>query len=74
MIIQLNPPIPLTTPKGSAWAHALIDYGVESHLYWVCFIDSSGECRTFSNPEIRAQKNITIGRTLEKNDAIKKGC
>ena len=69
-IIQLNPPIPIETPKGSAIAHFLIDYSIEEHLYWVCFIDSTGECWTFSNPKIRAQKNITIGRTLEKNDTI----
>jgi hypothetical protein len=62
MILQLQPPIPLDCPKGSALAHFLIDYGIESHLYWVCFVDATGECWTYSNPEIRAQKNITYGR------------
>jgi len=37
MIVQLNPPIPLETPKGKALAQALIDYGVEHDLVWVCF-------------------------------------
>lgn len=27
MIKQLNPPLPLTTPQGKAWAHFVIDYG-----------------------------------------------
>ena len=62
MIIQLSPCIPINTPKGPALAHFLIDYGMESDLYWVCFLDNSGECWTFSNKEIRAQKNITAGR------------
>jgi len=66
MILQLNPAIPLMTPKGESLCHFLIDYGIEDNLYWVCFINETGECWTYSNPEIRACKNITIGRTLKK--------
>lgn len=61
-MLQLNPPIPLETPKGSGFAHFLIDYGQEHHLFWVVFIDDTGECWTFPNPEIRIQKNFTMGR------------
>jgi hypothetical protein len=67
MILQLNPAIPVTTPKGSALAHFLIDYGQESHLYWVCFQDDTGECWTYANPEVRAQKNISLGRLINAN-------
>ncbi len=62
MISQLNPPLPVTTPKGSGLAHLVIDYGLEHNLFWVVFIDATGECWTYPNPEIRAQKNITLGR------------
>ncbi len=62
MIIQLSAPLPLLTKKGNALAHFLIDYGIESHLHWVCFMDDTGECWTFQNTDIRAQKNITHGR------------
>lgn len=62
MILQLNPPIPVETIHGPGIAHFLINEGPESHLKWVCFLDDSGECWTFSNPDIRAQKNITAGR------------
>ena len=65
MILQLNPPLPMQTPKGSGLAHFVIDYSIESNLFWVVFLDESGECWTFGNPEIRACKNITIGRLLE---------
>lgn len=65
MILQLNPPIPLSTPKGDGLAWAMIDYGVEYDLMWVVAIDETGEIWTFANPEIRAQKNITMNRTLE---------
>ena len=60
---QLNPPIPLVTPKGEALAHFILDYGPEYHLLWVCFQDDTGECWTWPNPEIRAFKNVTMGRT-----------
>lgn len=62
MILQLNPAIPLDTPRGPGLAHLVIDEGIESHLLWVVFLDSNGECWTFANPEIRAQKNSTAGR------------
>lgn len=71
MITQLNPPIPLTTPKGDGYAHFLIDYSQEHNLMWVVFLDGTGECWTFQNPEIRAQKNITLGRKVGKSDAEK---
>ena len=62
-ILQLNPPIPVITPKGDGYAHLLIDYGAEFNLLWVVFLDDSGECWTYDNTQIRAQKNITMGRT-----------
>lgn len=62
-MLQLNPPLPLNTPKGEGFAHFLIDYGPESDLYWTVFITATGEIWTFSNREVRASKNITLGRT-----------
>lgn len=46
----------------------LIDYGTEHDLMWVTFIDETGECWTWPNPKIRAQKNITLGRNPKKDD------
>lgn len=63
MMLQLNPPMPLITPKGTALAHFLIDRGIEHDLEWICVIDDTGECWTYRNPDIRFQKNITWGRT-----------
>jgi hypothetical protein len=61
-ITQLNPPIPLMTPKGRAMAHFIIDYGIENDLMWVCFQDDTGECWTWENAQIRARINHTLGR------------
>ena len=60
MILQLDPTIPLETPKGPAKAHFLIDYGQEHHLLWVCFQDATGECWTWPNPQVRLQENISM--------------
>jgi hypothetical protein len=65
-IKQCVPPIPVYIPdKGKGLAHFVIDYGIEDNLYWVVFMDDTGECWTFPNPKIRAQRNITYGRTLD---------
>ena len=62
MILQLNPPLPLQTVKGDGWAHFVIDYGPESALLWVVFMDSDGACWTVPNPEVRMYCNWTMGR------------
>lgn len=70
MILQLNPPLPLTTSRGAGLAHFLIDYGAEHHLLWVIADDATGECWTLPNPEVRFTTNITMGRTSpDKLDA-----
>ena len=62
MIQQLNPPLPLETPKGRGWAHLLIDYSQEHDLLWVVFLNENGECWSFSNSEIRMVNNLSLGR------------
>jgi hypothetical protein len=64
MLTQLNPPLPLLTPKGKAWAHLVIDYGPEADLMWVCFQDDDGACWTWSNRDVRIQANATLGRRV----------
>ena len=55
MILQLDPPIPLVTPKGNGWAFFMIERSQEHHIEWVVFLDDNGQCWTFQNPEIRLQ-------------------
>ena len=62
MILQLNPQIPLLTPKGPSQAIAVIDYSEEHDLKWVVILDDSGEIWTFPNSKVRGFKNITMGR------------
>jgi hypothetical protein len=72
-ILQLSPPLPLNTPKGSGLAWLVIDYGIEHNLMWTVAIDATGEIWTFSNKEVRAQKNITMERYLD-NQSLQKSC
>ncbi len=62
MLQQLNPPLPMVTPKGSGLAHFAIDYGIEQNLMFVVFLDDTGECWTFDTRNVRMAKNITLGR------------
>jgi hypothetical protein len=55
-MLQLNPPIPLNTPKGEGFAHLVIDYGPESDLYWTVLITETGEIWTYANKYVRASK------------------
>jgi hypothetical protein len=65
MITQLNPPIPVVTPRGKGFAHMVIDYGVEHNLLFVVFQNDTGECWSWRNQDIRAQNNITMSRVAE---------
>ncbi len=69
--LQLNPPLPMITPKGKAIAHFLIDYGIEHDLLWVCVIrdgDHAGEIWTYSNKLVRVEENESIGRNSVRHD------
>lgn len=65
MIIQLNPQIPVVTPKGKGHALFLTDYGLEHDHMWTVAINDTGELWSFFNRDVKMEKNITIGRTLE---------
>ena len=62
MILQLNPPLPLKTRKGTGWAHFVIDYSQEHNLLWVVFLDANGECWTEENKHITIAANWSLGR------------
>lgn len=62
MIQQLDPPLPMMTPKGEGLAHFIIDYGVEQNLMFTVFLNDNGECWTFDTRNVRMSKNITLGR------------
>ena len=62
MTIQLNPTIPLITPKGSGLAIFVKEDGPEHHLIWTVIQDDTGEIWSWENTQVRATKNITYNR------------
>jgi hypothetical protein len=64
MILELTQLLWLKTPKGEGVARFLIDYGPEADLMWVV-IQDSGELWTWSNLDVRASPNISLGRCSE---------
>ena len=64
MLTQLQPQIWIQTPKGRALAVAIIDYGPDWNLLWVAFDQKTGESWCWSNEQVRADKNITLGIAL----------
>ncbi len=68
MILQLNPALPFKhIDKGNFLAHFLVDYGMESEIYFIGILEESGEIWCYSNRVLRAQKNISLGRTFDEN-------
>jgi len=62
MFTQLEPPIPMDTPKGRGYAIGVIDYGLEHGLLWVVGMDDSREIWCVPNAEARMQSNWSAGR------------
>lgn len=70
MMLQLDPPLPLTVVGGAGWkgptgkglCHFVIDHGLEHHLIWVIILDETGQIWAVENPYVRGDKNITLGR------------
>ena len=66
-MLQLNPTLPIIRVSDSmkGYAFLVIDYSQEHDILYSCVMDN-GEIWTLSNREIRAQENISLGRTLLK--------
>lgn len=73
MMLQLDPTIPMMTPRGSGYALFVVDYSQEHHLMWVVALDDGGEIWMFENPEVRVQSNFTLGRRPDRAFGMRAG-
>ena len=73
MMLQLDPTIPMMTPKGSGYALFVVDYSQEHHLMWVVALDDGGEVWMFENPQVRVQSNFTLGRRPDRAFGMRVG-
>src|SRR3954467_10811890 len=55
----------METSKGGGGAHFVIDYGPETALLWVVFMDADGACWTVPNPEVRMSFNWTMSAATQ---------
>jgi hypothetical protein len=62
VIIQLDPMLPLDTPKGIGWAFAMIDYSQDHDTIYKVIITETGEIWDIPQPQVRGVKNFTMGR------------
>src|SRR6185503_11809859 len=73
MMLQLDPTIPMMTPKGPGYALFVVDYSQEHHLMWVVALDDGGEIWMFENPDVRVQSNFTLGRRPDRAFGMRMG-
>lgn len=62
MITQLNPSIPVYTPKGEGYAVMVTDYSSEHNRLWTVILDKDGEVWDFPQSEIRGCWNYSMER------------
>jgi hypothetical protein len=61
-VTQLDPLIPVHTPRGTGYAFLAIDYSQEHYLHFAVALDLNGEIHIFDNREVRFLWNRTMGR------------
>lgn len=62
MFIQLNPMLPVDTPKGTGFAFALIDMGQEFDTLYKVIITASREIWDVPQPQVKGVVNWSMGR------------
>ena len=67
-MLQLDPPLPCYIPslKIEGWIHFIIDYGIESNIYFVIITDN-GDFVTLDNTKVKGAYNRTLNRFPNEN-------
>lgn len=60
MYTELRQSLPVSTPHGTGFAIAVIDYGQEHHLLWVTVMDGTGEIWCVTNGDVRVRPNPSM--------------
>ena len=61
MLLQLNPPLWVTTPLGEGHALVLIDYGPSINTVWLVHLFDSGKVAHVDSSEVRVMGNAMWG-------------
>ena len=65
MFTQLNPMIPMVTPRGHGWAIGVIDRSQEHPIEFVVAQDDGGQVWVWTQKDVRVSLNKTYGRTAD---------
>jgi hypothetical protein len=61
MLLQLNPPLWVTTPLGEGHALVLIDYGPSINTVWLVHLFDTGKVTHVDSSEVRVMGNAMWG-------------
>lgn len=70
ILLQLNPPIPVDTPKGQGFAFGWLDYGQEHDCLWKVCVTTTGEWWDVPQPQVRGVENVSMGRSVRQTESI----
>jgi hypothetical protein len=62
LIYEPQQSLEVLTPKGIGRVWLITDYGVQTEKLFVVIINDTGEIWEFSNKDIKATNNLTMGR------------
>ena len=62
IILEVQQSLQVETPKGRGRVWLVTDYGCEIEKLFTVILDESGEIWEFTNKDVRATSNTTMGR------------
>jgi len=65
-ILEVKQSIQVDTPKGRGRVWLVTEYGSEIEKVFTVILDDTGEIWEFTNKEVRATSNVTMGRKVDK--------
>lgn len=68
MILQLQPPIWVSTPLGLGVALFIIDYGININTVWVVRLDNNGNVKHIESNDVFVQSNPMLHQPILKTD------
>ena len=66
MILEVEQSIQVDTPKGRGRIWLVTEYGSEIEKVFTVILDATGEIWEFTNRDVVATSNVTMGRKIDK--------
>jgi hypothetical protein len=66
MILEVQQSLHVDTPKGRGRVWLVTEYGVEIEKVFTVILDATGEIWEFTNRDVVATCNVTMGRKYDK--------